>query len=208
MKKIVSVIGNGESRIGFDITQMKEFGEVVGCNAVARDYELDHYIAVDRRVCQEVANLTQNKNIPVYTRSDWHASFSFFPNVKMVPELPYQGSNRWDKPFHWGSGPYAVLVAAETEDDQVILLGFDLYGTNGKVNNVYKGTNNYSAVNKQAVDHSYWVHQIAQVFRYYTNKKFLVLNERDWIMPREWNLDNVQFKTFEEYFVDNKYLCN
>ena len=101
-----------------------------------------------------------------------------------------------------------MLIAANSDDQKIILVGFDLYSKDGKINNVYKGTNNYNEINSQSIDPSYWVHQIAQVFRFYPDKKFIVLNQNGWIMPKEWFLDNVTFKNFEEYFVDNKYLCN
>ena len=31
------------------------------------------------------------------------------PNVKKVPDLPYEGDKRPDEPFHWGTGQYAGL---------------------------------------------------------------------------------------------------
>lgn len=200
MKKIVSVIGNGESRIGFDIGQMKQFGDVVGCNAIARDYELDHYIAVDKRVCQEVANLTQNKNIPVYTRADWHASFSFFPNVKLVPDLPYQDKNRWDKPFHWGSGPYALLLACTLNPDIVFVIGCDLWGIEEdrkRENNIYKGTACY-APRKDAVDPSYWIKQFKKCFEIYNQTRFIYITPDKWTKPEEWEgLKNLYFDTYQ-----------
>lgn len=159
----------------------------------------------------EACENPNNQNTLIYVRP---SNYQYFrkvrkqKNIRQLPDIPFIGEYKKDQPDHWGSGPYAVLVAAQTEDSEIILIGFDLYSQNGKVNNVYKGTNNYNKSDSQAVDYSYWIHQIAQVFRYHPDKKFLILNQRDWILPREWTLDNVQFKNFEEFFVDNKYLCN
>ena len=44
-----------------------------------------------------------------------------------------------DEPFHWGSGPYAVLLATFLSK-YIKLIGFDLYGIDGKLNNVYENT--------------------------------------------------------------------
>jgi hypothetical protein len=95
-----------------------------------------------------------------------------------------------DDPFHWGSGPYAVLLGS-TLDDKINLLGFDLYSTDNKVNNMYKGTEGYNSADSHAVDHSYWIYQIAKVFEWFPNKTFRIYNQKDWNMPKEWNLANV-----------------
>ncbi len=204
------VIGNGESRLKFDYKEIS-YNTLIGCNAIHRDIIVDHLVCCDRRMVHEAVENPKNKNTLIYVRP---SNFHYFrkiqknKNIRELPPIPFEGEFKRDKPEHWGSGPYAILVAANSVDQQIILLGFNLYSQNEKVNNVYKGTNNYNDKNSKAVDHSYWVHQIVQVFRYYPDKEFLILNQRDWQIPREWQLDNVQFKNFEEYFLDNKYLCN
>ena len=45
MTKFVSVIGNGESRRGFDITPLKSVTTMVGCNALFRDHNLEYVVA-------------------------------------------------------------------------------------------------------------------------------------------------------------------
>ena len=95
----IFVIGNGESRRGFDITPLKNLTTVVGCNAIFRDHNLEYVVCCDRHMCQEAAN-TVGKNTTVYTREDWYKQFAFWPNVKKVPDLPYEGDKRQDNPFH------------------------------------------------------------------------------------------------------------
>ena len=46
------VIGNGESRKDVPINKLK--GTKVGCNAIIRDYIVDHLICVDQRMVDEV----------------------------------------------------------------------------------------------------------------------------------------------------------
>ena len=45
------VFGNGESRTSVNIDKLE--GTKVGCNAIYRDYTMDHLICVDRRMVQE-----------------------------------------------------------------------------------------------------------------------------------------------------------
>jgi hypothetical protein len=44
MTKFVSIIGNGESRFGFDLVPLKKFSTVIGCNAQFRDYNFDYFV--------------------------------------------------------------------------------------------------------------------------------------------------------------------
>ena len=66
-----------------------------------------------------------------------------------------------------------------------------MYSTDTKVNNIYKGTEGYNSADSHAVDHSYWVYQIAKVFEWFPNKRFRIYNHKDWNLPKEWNLANV-----------------
>lgn len=150
----------------------------------------------------EEAIVSENtSNTKIYVRSDW---FNYFRKIKkdkrihQVPELPYKGNTKADDPIHWGGGPYAVLVAAQLEHvETIILVGFDLYSKNERVNNLYKGTKNYKDKNSQPVDPSYWIYQIAKIFQYYPKKSFIIFNDRKWEMPKSWKQKNVSFEILE-----------
>ena len=81
MTKFVTIVGNGESRFGFDLTPLKQFSTVIGCNAQFRDYVFESFVCCDRHMCQEAAN-TVGKNTAIYTRKDWSSQFAMWPNVK------------------------------------------------------------------------------------------------------------------------------
>lgn len=206
---VALVLGNGESRLNF-VWQTLSYDYLVGCNAIHRDHTVDHLVCCDRRMVTEAVDNIKNQYTSIYVREN---NFQYFrkiqknKNIKQLPDIPYHGEFKRDRPDHWGSGPYAVLVASTLCDD-ILLLGFDLYGNNDKINNVYKETANYNKKDSAAVDPSYWIHQIAQVMRYTPYKKYTVINDRNWQMPKEWSLDNVVLKNFEDVSVDNKYLCN
>lgn len=184
------VIGNGESRQGININKLQ--GPTVGCNAIMRDCNVDYLVCVDRRMVQEAINRSVNEISLVYTRKDWFDRFKEHKRIRMVPDLPYVGSERWDEPFQWGSGPYAVLIAAKyAKEGYVNLLGFDLHSKTETVNNIYKDTPNYDASNKRAVDPRYWIHQIGMVFQCHPRVNFKIYQEPGWQLPQAWNYTNV-----------------
>tara|TARA_E500000178_G_C16711391_1_gene612872 strand:+ start:58 stop:636 length:579 start_codon:yes stop_codon:yes gene_type:complete len=189
------VIGNGESRKGIDLN--KHFDTKVGCNAVHRDYYVDHLICVDRRMVQQAIDANVNETSIVYTRSDWIDSYKSKQKVKQVPKLPYNGTERWDEPFQWGSGPYAVLLAAGLAKE-VKLLGFDLFSETKNVNNIYKDTDGYNESTKNAVDPRYWIHQIGMVFKIYNKCKFIIYQKSNWNLPKAWKYTNVSVDTLEK----------
>lgn len=184
-------IGNGESRLNINLSEFCHNFTTTGCNALYREFIPDHLICCDRRMVIESA---PKVSIPVYTRKNWIQSFTKFKNVHLLPELPYSGNTRPDDPWHWGSGPYAVLLSAMMSSELVYLLGFDLYSDSDTVNNVYKGTQNYSTTESRPVDPRYWIYQNQKVFECFPHLTFTIFNQAEWKMPVEWNLENVKFQ--------------
>lgn len=202
------VIGNGESRRDFDIDSITE--TKIGCNALLRDYEVRHLVCVDRKMVNEAIDVGYNKHSFIYTRKDWHKEFENIKNIKIVPDLPYVGSERCDEPIHWGSGPYAVLLACKLvsklkDPEPVRLIGFDLYGTTeGKVNNIYKSTDNYDLEHKRAVDPRYWIYQISKVFEHHPTIRFEVYQVENWSIPKTWRKRNVSFDNIDNFCYTSK----
>ena len=182
------VFGNGESRTSVNIDKLE--GTKVGCNAIYRDYTMDHLICVDPPMLQEAVESNYNKHATVYTRANQFAQYRLETNMRIVPDLPYIGDQRPDDPIHWGAGPYAVLLAATLTTDDIHLLGFDLHSVDKRVNNVYKDTANYSLAHKSAVDPRYWIYQIGKVFNSYPETQFVVHND-NFELPKSWNKPNV-----------------
>lgn len=193
------VIGNGESRRNVDVNSLKKKFTTIGCNAIHRDFIVDHLVCCDRRMVAESLENPYIENI--YTRERYWHDFKKLKKekrVQLLPSLPYEGFDRADNPVHWGSGPYAVLLATTMNFNKIHLLGFDLYGTESKINNCYKNTNNYSKSETAAVDPSYWIYQIKKVFELNQNKKFFIYNNSNWTLPREWTYSNVTFLPIAE----------
>ena len=165
------VFGNGESRTSVNIDKLN--GTKFGCNAIMRDYTMDHLVCVDRRMVDEAVKSKVNEHTLIYTRDDWIERYKGVERVRTVPSLPYNGMTRPDQPFQWGSGPYALLLAAMKAKGQTVsLIGFDLYSNTKNVNNMYKGTANYAKVESRNIDPRYWIHQISMVFKCFPKVNF------------------------------------
>lgn len=177
---MIWVIGNGESRLPVNINNLQ--GTKIGCNAIFRDYTVDHLVCVDKRMVRE-ARLTYTG--PIYTRPNW-----CFTNADLVPELPFKQETRADEPMNWGSGPYAVYIAC-TLGVEISLLGFDLYGNQKKVNNMYKGTLGYVGELHHEIDPRYWIYQISKIIKYFPGHKFTIYQEDDWEIPESWLESNI-----------------
>ncbi len=182
------VIGNGESRTELDIESFNL--PTVGCNAVFRDLKVDHLVCCDRRMVREAIDHVNTQQSCVYTRQDWYEDFDVMP----VPDLPYNGELRQDDPWHWGTGQFALLVALQyAVTEHIHIIGFDLFGIEGYVNNVYKNTKSYDVSSKQQVDPSYWIYQNKKIFEHYPKQKFNYYVEENFPLPESWkNIPNLK----------------
>jgi hypothetical protein len=185
------VVGNGQSRHGVALNQLNSW--IIGCNAVHRDYQCNELVAVDQRMVNEILLNEQNLNVPVYTRQDWIQSYSDC-RVRSLPDLPFDGPNKADNPFHWNSGPYAVLLASLKSPKEVHLLGFDLWSRTGLVNNLYKGTPNYATQESRKVSPDFWIYQLKKIFEHFDQIKFIQHQTTDWKTPSPWlSIKNLTF---------------
>lgn len=185
------VIGNGESRKNINLDQIKHIK--IGCNAVFRDWHMEHVICCDRKMVLEAIeeiNLTQSL---VYTRPEYlHMNSMLLP----LPHLPYTGTLRQDQEMHWGSGPYAVLLAVQLlqQETEINLLGFDLYGSAGLINNVYKDSIGYGKTSDRAVDPRYWIHQLNKIFELNPHVSFVWHHASNFVQPPQLHLTNLRYQ--------------
>ena len=189
---IAWAIGNGQSRLSFDLTSITDY--TVGCNALYRDFYSSELVAVDRRMVAEI--LTSSYANPVYTRPDWCNEFRD-SRVRSLPNIPFTGPQKADIPFHWNSGPYAILLACLQYPKEINLVGFDLWSDQQLVNNVYKGTSNYDPVSHRAIDPSHWIYQFKKITTHFNSIHFIQHQTINWAIPDEWtSIKNLTIKYF------------
>ena len=92
--KRVFCIGNGESRQGFDLEKLRQYGTIYGCNAIYRDFMPDVLTAVDHGIMHEIYHAGVAQKIPCY-----------FRDRTKVPAMTYEtmlyaGSNKVEADEH------------------------------------------------------------------------------------------------------------
>lgn len=102
----------------------------------------------------------------------------------------------------WSAGPTSIEVALKLGAKNVYIIGHDLYSNDGKLNNVYGGTECYLDNDQDYVKPSNWIVQHRENFENYPDVQFYKVNKDVlgtsptdcWI--EEWRgCQNVQFVT-------------
>lgn len=197
------VIGNGESRKTFPTYSLTGKMVLVGCNAVHRDTIIDHLVCCDERMIREAVENPNTIQTKIYVRESSYQLFRKIQkrkNIFLLPQIPNPQLITVDLARNWGSGTYAHLIASQLDNIQTIyLLGYDLFSKNNFVNNIYKNTKNYSSSASQAIDPSFWIWQSAKIFRLFHWINYKIVNKKDWNLPKEWLLSNVEKINLNEF---------
>lgn len=131
------VIGNGKSREGFDLEQLRQYGKIYGCNALYRDFEPDYLVAIDDKITEEI-------------------EASDFPSEKFIhPEFEEQWEHPEFNPFtrlRSNAGMNAMIEALRHGHREIFCLGFDFIILNELgTSNIYEGTNAYGPETKTSL---------------------------------------------------------
>lgn len=187
------IIGNGESRRGYNLSNLEN---TYGSNAIHRDVDVDVLVCCDKRMVQEALD-ADYKGV-LYTRPDWCDNFD---NVKRLPGFHWPRTQKWSQEFHWGSGLHSAHLALQHGHDHLVMIGHDFWGTNGKHNNLYKGTHNYWAEDHHAIDPTFWIYQFGILFAEFSNVSFTFAQPDvdAWKKPIGWDiLPMVHFSHIED----------
>lgn len=187
MAEVAFVLGNGESRKGIQIEDLKKNGTVYACNGVYRTDRPDHLIAVDPKMMLEIAETDYAVHNKV------HSNF----NVQYNKDQKILDHVQWFQPsLGWSSGPTALKLACDMEHKEIYILGFDYQGHKEKTtqpvfkfNNLFKDTRNYKRSKDEATFFGNWMSQTKKCFADYKNVNFVRVIPKGWYAPRdlEWN---------------------
>lgn len=186
------VLGNGKSRLNVNVEDLKSHGHIYGCNALYRETSVDHLVAVDVKMVNEIISAGYHKNHTVWTN----------PN-KGIIETSY--INFFDPHKGWSSGPTALWLAAKFGHKEVFILGFDFEGIDGKFNNVYADTFNYKKSSEVPTFFGNWVSQTEKVLRDYKNTMFYRVVAKKAMTPPSLssginNFRNLDYRDFASRF--------
>lgn len=184
MNKIAFVLGNGRSRLGIDLTGLRDLGRVYGCNALYRDHAPDVLIATDDGISQEIQDSGYSLDHVFYTRRP----------------RPDSGARKIEHFWGYSSGPIALAYACAEGAGEIYLLGFDLDGISGKFNNIYADTQHYKKSNSAPTHYGNWVNQIAEIVSLYPDRYFFRVFDANSLLPLQWTqLKNLRNITQEEF---------
>ena len=198
MSSIAFVLGNGESRRGIDINNLKQHGSVFACNGVYRTHRPDWLIAVDPKMMLEIAETDYVLHNKVY--SNFNAQYQ--KHQKLLDHVT------WAKPsLGWSSGPTALKLACDKQFKEIYILGFDYKGHNDgtnksrfKFNNVFKDTRNYKKSQDEATFYGNWMNQTKRILTDFKDVQFHRVIPKGWFQPKdlEWK-GNIDHPTTEQF---------
>ena len=191
MSNTAFVLGNGESRKGIQIADLKKHGTVFACNGVYRSEEPDYLIAVDPKMILEIAETEYPKTHEVW--SNYNHQYSKNENAK--------NHVKWFQPsLGWSSGPTALKMAADKKFTKIYILGFDYRGhprdgskNSFYFNNVFKDTRNYKKGKDEATYYGNWMNQTKRVLTDYPHIQFFRVVPKNAFKPHDLEF-NTNFK--------------
>lgn len=152
------VLGNGRSRLAIDPQILIKHGPVYGCNALYREFTPTVLVATDRPISTAIQQSGYSAQYEFYTRKPMPGL-----GARAVPQ----------KYFGFSSGPLAVAIAAESGQDPIYLLGFDMGPMPGDLfNNVYADTEFYKKSSSRPTYTGNWIRQITHVARDFPQIRF------------------------------------
>ena len=198
MSSIAFVLGNGESRKGIDIDDLKERGTVFACNGVYRTHRPDFLVAVDPKMILEIAE----SDYPVHNKVWSNFNNQYNKNQKIMDHV------NWLQPsLGWSSGPTALKLACDQGHKEIYILGFDYQGHSEgnknnrfRFNNVFKDTRNYKKSNDEATFYGNWMNQTKRCLQDYKDIKFHRVVPAGWFTPKDltW-ADNMKHTSTDEF---------
>ena len=180
------VIGNGRSRLQFDLQELKKSFTTYGCNALYRDFIPDYLVSMDEKMVDEIIRNNAHKQCKFYTQHMNHYSTL----ITMGEPINFIRSH----PSTPDSGTAAIELACK-DHDVIVLLGFDYH--NGEHNNVYAGTHNYMP-NNYAVPFTQdanWKSALHNLIRQWPKKTFVRITDE----PNLTNLPNYSHMSLESF---------
>ena len=188
---VAFVLGNGQSRSGFNLNLIKPLGSIYGCNGLYRDFEPDCLVATDRPIAEAIQRSGYSKKHRFYTR-------------RPLPDL---GAFTIPTKYHGNSsGPAACAIAAMDGHERIYLIGYDMGPSPSmRFNNVYAGTEFYKASDAAPTFTGNWIKQLTTISRDFPKTKFIrvcgVTSADITELKNIENFENIDIKLFQ-YRID------
>ena len=186
------VIGNGKSRLQFDLYQLRQKYKTYGCNAIYRDFVPDVLVSMDWYMVKEIIDsgvihkthfVTQHMNQT--TGLEKTLPINFIDTETTTPD----------------SGNAAVKYAIKQGATEVYIIGFD--GHIQQYNNVYAGTRNYhhNGYCVKQIQEDKWQHRLYSTMVKNPNVDFYIVNDH-----MTHTLPNLTYITIEDFKEELNYV--
>jgi hypothetical protein len=187
-------IGNGPSRKGFDLSNLKATGQTYGCNALYRDFIPDFIFSVDSDItismCEDKVYEKCIHYAPALQVNRPHGK----DKLHLIPNNP-----------NWISGNQAFWTAGVHGHRNIYLIGYDFreYGKD-QCNNIYQGTECYGERHNDTIFDG-WLKQFRDMLkmRPYVNYTVVHDNPPDFLNYLQTGTDHgnskvISYKEFED----------
>ena len=191
------VFGNGPSRLTFNsyLPLLSKLFTIYGCNALYRDFTVDHLVSVDELMVDEIVESGYHTTCPVYTHGK---HIKPFPNTyKKLCLFPTHSFGKW-----YSSGPMAIWLAAHHGNTTIYNIGFDYHDRNGTIKNVYAGTKNYKPTDSVSPTHISRINEMDEIISMYPAVEFIHVikhNNTEFLNTPASNFTRI---TQEEFFLE------
>ena len=164
-------IGNGESRLGFDLQFIRDHKaglggadrlQTYGCNALYRDAQVDFLVCTNTELIDDLVRnygyapknvvLTNTENITRY-----RGRFHLYPFYEKLC-----------------AGALTLKLACFDGHKKIYIMGFDNIPEASVVNNIYAGTLGYSDTNNN-IDVNKWISDTYKIMNTYTDVDFCMV---------------------------------
>jgi len=191
---IACIIGNGPSRLQFDLNKIAETMTTYGCNALYRDFMPDYLISVDYEMVREIIKNKIHYQTKFYTQHE--------NRVDGLSES--QPIN-----FFWGlsetydSGNNALRLALLNKHDIVYMIGFDYSTDPSTLPNVYAGTKNYSSNHvwpAASMRDEQWGKRLRKLLKTFPNQQVIRVNGTKQLNVNSNNYTEISVQQFKEIY--------
>jgi hypothetical protein len=190
---IAFVLGNGRSRLPYDINILRKYGTIIGCNSAYMDIDPDILVSVDLPMIQTILESKQYKELYI-PKNIYEQHFLCDTRLKYYDH---------QCPGIVDSGNFALMIASITNHSIIYMLGFDYVSMNEFTNNVYAGQHLYKQKHQKHVlpeSEMNWYNKLAIVLARYPNA-FVRVNTNKYVPPTSWvNFKNIEIVDFLNKF--------
>ena len=195
-RKVAFVLGNGLSRLQFDISQLSKHGTVIGCNRIYDHLIPDYIVSVDKPMIDII--LMDDVQMKTKVFIDGRVYRQHYKHCKSLYPIDA------DVNGIIGSGDLACMLACVLEHTHVYMIGFDYISKNDKINNVYTGRKPYKPIGSThtlPISIQNWYNKFEIVINRYPDVQFIRVNANNFIPPvTATNFTNCDGEHFNKLF--------